>query len=44
MSESEKKNKNVFVRALRWIFVNNWGLKLTALITAVGLWLLAAGL
>lgn len=44
MPDTEKKKKNRFVRALYCIFVHNWGLKLTAILTAVGLWVLTVGL
>lgn len=43
MAETEKK-RNPFVRFLRFVFVRNWGLKVTAVVTAAALWLLAAGL
>lgn len=44
MPNTEKKKKNRFARALHFIFIRNWGLKLTAVITAVGLWVLSVGL
>lgn len=38
------KTGNKFTRFMRRVFVHNWGLKLTAIVTAVVLWLITVGL
>ena len=38
-----KEKKNGFVRFLRFVFVHNWGLKLTAIVSAVVLWMSTVG-
>lgn len=38
------KTGNKFTRFLHRVFVYNWGLKLTAIVTAVVLWLITVGL
>ena len=40
----KNKKPNRAVRFLRFVFVHNWGLKLTALVAAAVLWLITVGL
>lgn len=43
MEQKTEKKRNAFARALRFIFIHNWGLKLAAIVTAAALWFVTAG-
>lgn len=44
MQQKNVKKSNVIVRALAFIFVKNWALKISAIVIAAAIWFLAIGL